>query len=295
MKIAVVGSINMDMTALADKIPKKGETIAGTDLVYVPGGKGANQAVAAAKLGADTVMYGCVGNDAAGKTLCQNLERCGVDASAIQVVENVPTGVAIITVAEGDNTIVVVPGANGCVSPQYVDSIRDGLCTADMVLLQHEIPQESINRVIDLCSENGVPVLLNPAPARPVSADMVEKLSYLTPNEHEAAVLFGDKELNELLMAYPNKLVVTLGAEGAAACTNGSILRVPARKCKVVDTTGAGDTLNAAFAVRIAAGDSLEDALTYANTAAALSIQKRGAQGGMPTAAEVESALKQGE
>lgn len=292
MKIAVVGSINMDMTVAADRIPTKGETVFGTDLKYVPGGKGANQAVAASKLGADTAMYGCVGDDAAGEQLLENLREQGVDESKIKIVPGVPTGIAVITVADKDNVIVVVPGANGRVDTDYVDSILDELLKSDMVLLQHEIPQETVEYVIGKCAAAGVPVVMNPAPARPVSQETVDKVSWITPNETEAAIIFGDRPIDEMLADYPNKLVVTLGSDGTAAADGETLLRVPARKSEVVDTTGAGDTFNAAFAVRCAAGDSLEDALHYANTAGGLSTEKYGAQGGMPTDAEVRRAME---
>ena len=291
MKIAVVGSINMDMTVLADRIPKKGETVAGSDLRHVPGGKGANQAVAASRLGADTAMYGCVGDDANGEMLLDNLRKQGVDGSKIKVVPGVPSGIAVITVADKDNVIVVVPGANGCVDTAYVDSIADDLRQADMVMLQHEIPQETIEYVIDLCDRADIPVVLNPAPARPVSQGTVNKVRWITPNETEAALIFGDRPIDEMLADYPDKLVITLGSDGTAASDGKAVLHIPARKSEVVDTTGAGDTFNAAFSVRCAAGDSLEDALRYANTAGGLATEKFGAQGGMPSDEDVRRAM----
>ncbi|MGI6011897.1 MAG: ribokinase [Ruminococcus sp.] len=293
-KIGVVGSINMDMTVKAERIPLKGETLKGEDLKYIPGGKGANQAVAMAKLNADVEMFGCVGNDSTGNVLVENLKSMGVKTEHIKVVENVPTGLALITVGENDNTIVVVAGANDCVDLAYVDEIKDSLLQCEMVLLQHEIPQETVEYIAKLCAENEVKVVLNPAPARPVKPEILEKVTYLTPNEHETVILFGkEKSFDELMKKYPEKLVITQGSRGVSTCLkNGEIILVPARKSRVVDTTGAGDTLNGAFAVALTEGKGMEEALKFANIAAGLSIEKFGAQGGMPTYQDVEKELE---
>lgn len=294
MKTAVVGSINMDMTVTAERIPLKGETLKGDELHYIPGGKGANQAVAMAKLGAEVEMFGCVGDDEAGQKLVKNLQEAGVSTGHIRIVKGVPTGIALITVGENDNTIIVVAGANNCVDKEYVDSIKEELFQCNIVLLQHEIPQETVEYVVDICTEHGIKVVLNPAPARPVKQEILEKVTYLTPNEHEAAILFGnDCSTEELLKKYPEKLVITQGSKGVAACRKtGEILLVPARKADVVDTTGAGDTLNGAFTVEVAKGRDIESALKLANTAASLSTEKFGAQGGMPTLEEVIKEMK---
>lgn len=293
MKLAVVGSINMDMTVTAERIPLKGETLLGDSISYIPGGKGANQAVAMAKLGAEVEMFGCVGNDDNGQKMLDNLKKVGVKTGHIQVLENVPTGIAMITVGDNDNTIIVVPGANGKVDKAYVDSIKDVLETYDMVVLQHEIPLETVHYIVEFCDEKKIPVVLNPAPAAAVPMDIIEKVTYVTPNEHEAVLIFG-KELSteELLKKYPEKLVITQGSRGVSTCLkDGGVLTVPARPAKVADTTGAGDTLNGAFSVQIAGGADMKSALTFANTAASLSTEKFGAQSGMPTAEEVEKEL----
>ena len=293
MKLAVVGSINMDMTVTAERIPLKGETLRGDSLSYIPGGKGANQAVAMAKLGADVEMFGCVGDDENGRKLIANMNLVGVKTDHIQVLKDVPTGIAMITVGDNDNTIVVVPGANGKVDGNYVDSIKEELKSFDMVVLQHEIPLETVHYLVNFCAENKIPVVLNPAPAAEVPMDIIEKVTYVTPNEHEAVLIFGnDLSTEELLKKYPEKLVITQGSRGVSTCLkSGEILTVPARPAKVVDTTGAGDTLNGAFSVKIAGGADMKTALTYANTAASLSTEKFGAQTGMPTACEVEEEL----
>ncbi|MDC7289967.1 ribokinase [Blautia schinkii] len=293
MKISVVGSINMDQTVTAERIPLKGETLSGGNLTYIPGGKGANQAVAMARLGADVEMFGCVGKDEHGTKLIENLTNAGVKTGHIRRIPGVPTGLALITVGENDNTIIVVAGANDQVDRSYVDSVKEELLRSDFVVLQHEIPADTIEYVIELCSQNGIKVVLNPGPARPVKPEILSKVTYLTPNEHEAKILFGaDTDTEELLKKYPEKLVITLGSKGVAAgLQDGSIFRVPVRPAKVADTTGAGDTLNGAFCVKLAEGADIREALHFANTAASLSTEKFGAQTGMPTREEVEKAL----
>lgn len=283
-KIAVIGSINMDLTARAERLPTKGETVSANDLRYVPGGKGANQAVAAARLGGDVTMFGCVGDDVFADRLIENLQQNGVDTAHIRRVSGVSSGIAMITVAEGDNSIVVVPGANRCVTTAYVDSVRDAILEAELLILQNEIPPETVAYVIDLGHRAGKTILYNPAPATPLPEGAMEKISYLTPNEHEAALLFpGDRALSSLLEAYDGKLIVTLGEQGAAAWENGEVLRIPARPATVVDTTGAGDTFNGALAYALAEGYAFARALRFANIAASLSTEQAGAQGGMPT------------
>lgn len=293
MKLAVIGSINVDQTVIADRIPKKGETLAGHDLQYIPGGKGANQAVAMARLGAKTTMFGCVGTDESGEKMIDNLKANGVSTDYIKKVDGVPTGMAIITIGESDNTIIVVAGANSCVDRDYVDSIKEELMKYDMVVLQHEIPLDTVHYIIDFCNEHEIPTVLNPAPAADVPMDILEKVTYLTPNEHEAELIFGkENSVEDMMRKYPEKLFITQGSKGVSTCLlSGEILTVPARKSSVKDTTGAGDTLNGAFAVRIAMGDNVKKALEYANVAAGLSTERMGAQGGMPTAQEVEKAM----
>lgn len=293
-KIGVVGSINMDMTVKAERIPLKGETLKGEDLKYIPGGKGANQAVAMAKLGAEVEMFGCVGDDAAGTALVKNLQEMKVETKCIKTIPGVPTGLAMITVGDNDNTIIVVAGTNDHVDISYVNEVKDSLLECEIVLLQHEIPQETIEYVVEICAKNGVKVVLNPGPARPVKQEILEKVTYLTPNEHEAVILFGaELTFEEMMKKYPEKLVITQGSRGVSTCLkSGEVILVPARKADVVDTTGAGDTLNGAFTVAVTEGKDIADALAFANTAAGLSTEKFGAQGGMPTYAEVKKAME---
>lgn len=294
MKLAVVGSINLDMTVTAERIPQKGETLTGSNISYIPGGKGANQAVAMARLGADVTMFGCVGADGAGAQLLENLKEQGVNTQFIKVCQGVPTGIASITVAENDNTIIVVAGANHKVDEDYVEEISKELLDYDMVVLQHEIPLTTVKKVMEFCYQNQIDVILNPAPAFPLDLEMIEKATYITPNEHEAKIIFGDQSREEMLKKYPEKLIITLGAKGVTTCLkSGEILTVPVRPAKVVDTTGAGDTLNGAFAFIKSRGVTMEEALRFANTAASLSTEKFGAQGGMPTFDEVTNGLKE--
>ena len=293
-KIGVVGSINMDMTVKAERIPLKGETVKGWELKYIPGGKGANQAVAMAKLGAKVEMFGCVGDDTAGASLIKNLQETGVETKCIKTVAGIPTGLAMITVGNNDNTIVVVAGTNDCVDIDYVDGVKDSLLECEIVLLQHEIPQETVGYVTRLCTKNGVKVILNPGPARPVKQEILEKVTYLTPNEHEAVILFGENvSFEDMMKKYPEKLVITQGSRGVSTCLkNGEVVLIPARESNVVDTTGAGDTLNGAFTVAITEGMDIKKALAFANTAAGLSTEKFGAQGGMPSRDEVIKAME---
>lgn len=301
MKLAVIGSINMDQVVTAERIPGKGETLPGNELNYISGGKGANQAVAMARLGAEVTMFGCVGNDDNGARLLRGLEEESIDTSKIDIVDGIPTGLAIITVAENDNTIIVISGANSCVDSNYFNKIKENLKSFDLIVLQHEIPLDTVHQTVSFCYENGIPVVLNPAPAAEVPQEIVDKVTYLTPNEHEAKLIFhgaegaeeSDEFIEGVLSAYPEKLIITRGSRGVSvALKDGRVVTVPGRRANVVDTTGAGDTLNGAFSVRIAAGDSVEEALVYANCAASLSVEKFGAQGGMPTDAEVQERLK---
>ena len=294
MKIAVIGSINMDMTLKASHLPGKGETLRAEGLCYVPGGKGANQAVAAARLGAQVELFGCVGTDGNGAALLESLQREGIETAFIRRTEAAPTGLAVVTVGDQDNTILVVTGANDLVTPEYLDSIKSRLLLADLVVLQLEIPLETVEYAVDFCHSHGIRTILNPAPARPVPESLLQKVSYLTPNRQETAALFGeDIPWREALKRYPGKLVVTLGEEGAAACLpSGELLLFPARKTEVVDTTGAGDTLNGALAVQLAAGKDLREALRFANAAAGLSVRRLGAREGMPSMDEVRKELE---
>ena len=293
MKIAVVGSLNIDMVVTAPRIPLKGETLIGNELHFIPGGKGANQAVALGRLGADVTMFGCVGDDDFGRQVVANLEAQSVRSGPVKVIPGQTTGVAMITVGDHDNCIVVIPGANASVNRSYVDSIREELLAAHLVIMQLEIPIDTVEYVVDLCNKAGIDVILNPAPALELQAELIEKVRYLTPNEHEAAVIFGnERDFRDLLRQYPDKLIITQGAAGVSCADNsGEVHTIPANPSQVVDTTGAGDTFNGAFAFAFAKGFAIVEALKFANVAAGLSTEKFGAQGGMPTLKEVMNKL----
>jgi ribokinase len=286
--IVVVGSINADLVFEADKRPNPGETLIGKDFKTVPGGKGANQAIAASRLGAKVAMMGCLGEDQNGIFLEENLKVNNVETKFIKKVKGVPSGVAGITLAEGDNSIIVVPGANYEVDKTYIDKNIEVIKSAKIVLLQLEIPIEVVEYVIDICSKNRVKTILNPAPIQTLKEDTLEKLDYLTPNEHEFDILYGSKREEEMLKKHKNKLIITKGSEGVSFSDGDKVINVPSNKVEVVDTTGAGDTFNGSFAYSLVKGMSIKESIEFANKAAAISVTKFGAQGGMPTLKEVD-------
>jgi ribokinase len=290
-KIVVIGSASMDLVVTSTKRPGAGETVLGDSFKTVPGGKGANQAVAAARLGAEVTMIGCVGEDSFGETILSNLQANGVITEHVEPVTGVESGTAHIILAEGDNSIVVVKAANDRITPEYVDQAAEVIQAADIVLIQQEIPEETVVHVSELCARYQVPLMLNPAPARPVPSVVIERAAYITPNEHEAAILFGEGPLGDVLRRYPNKLIVTEGKRGVRYFDGNEEVVVPGYKVEAVDTTGAGDTFNGAFAVALSEGMSMADSLRFANRAASLSVMKFGAQGGMPSRLEVERSL----
>ncbi|MED3973416.1 ribokinase [Priestia megaterium] len=290
-KVTVIGSSSMDLVVTSNIRPGAGETVLGKSFKTVPGGKGANQAVAAARLGADVSMIGCVGEDHYGKAILENFKSNGVSVKNVKPVTDSDSGTAHIILAEGDNSIVVVKGANDYITPDYVEKAKEKIKEADIVLIQQEIPEETVEYVAQLCQELKVPLLLNPAPARPLKAEVIEQVSYITPNEHEAELLFEGKEKEEVLKQYPNKLFITEGKQGVRYFNGEKEVLVPSYQVETIDTTGAGDTFNAALAVALAEGMGFEKGIQFANRAASLSVTKFGAQGGMPTRKEVEESL----
>ena len=284
----------MDLVMETSRIPKEGETVFGDSFSMVPGGKGANQAVAVGRLSSSEdqiIMLGAVGQDSYGPLLLQNLEANGVSAENVGTVPQ-STGVAQITIYNKDNRIIYCPGANSSVDTDKWSKEWDILASSDLVILQNEIPHLSNLAIAKFCKSNDVKVLYNPGPARTTDKEMLDFVDFITPNESECKEIFGQRDLIDILRDYPNKLICTLGAQGSVFFDGKEVQKVPAIVAKVVDTTGAGDTLNGAFSVRIAAGDDMKSALTYANVAASLSTEKFGAQTGMPTAEEVANELK---
>lgn len=281
----------MDLVVTSSRRPGAGETVLGDSFKTVPGGKGANQAVAAARLGAEVAMIGRVGDDAFGKDIVENFRANAVNTQNVKPVTHLESGTAHIILAEGDNSIVVVEAANREVTPAYVDEAAEVIRDADIVLIQQEIPEETVVHVSALCAELGTPLLLNPAPARTLPQEVIDNAAYITPNEHEAEILFQGMSPAQALRQYPNKLFITEGSKGVRYFDGTEEILVPTYKVEAVDTTGAGDTFNAAFAVALAEGKALQESIRFANRAASLSVTKFGAQGGMPTRDEVEESL----
>ncbi|WP_270179748.1 ribokinase [Alkalihalobacillus sp. CinArs1] len=292
-KIAVIGSSSMDLVVTSKKRPGAGETVLGESFKTVPGGKGANQAVAAARLGAEVYMIGRVGDDSYGEEIIANFKKNGVRTEYVEPVTGIESGTAHIILAEGDNSIVVVKGANDYVTPDYVERMSSFLQTCDLVMIQQEVPEETVAYAAKRCSEMNVPLLLNPAPAREISNEVVDLATYLTPNEHESAVLFNGLPPKEALKAFPNKVLITEGEQGVRYFDGEKEVLVPSFKVEVVDTTGAGDTFNAAFGVAVAESKEMQESIRFANRAASLSVTGFGAQGGMPTREEVERRLSE--
>lgn len=297
--IVVVGSINIDLVAKAERIPVSGETVRGMEFKTQPGGKGANQAVAIARLGYPVRMIGKVGNDAFGKQLRSGLQQAGVDVSAVEHVDD-SSGVAVIVVSpEGDNVIVVTPGANAALRPVDLDANLEVIRDAQIVLTQLETPMETVEHLAELCEREGVRLMLDPAPSQTLSPALMRRVSWFTPNETEAR-FYGKAGTKEP----PQTIAGRLLDEGAAAVvlklgSSGIYLRdredldalVPAFSVKAVDTTAAGDAFNGAFAVGLALGHSPKNSARFAAAAAAISVTRAGAQPSMPTFVEVTKML----
>ncbi|MFE2047204.1 ribokinase [Streptomyces sp. NPDC059459] len=295
--LLVVGSANADLVIGVERRPAAGETVLGSDLAVHPGGKGANQAVAAARLGARTALLARVGDDDHGRLLLDSQRTAGVDTVGV-LVGGAPTGVALITVdPSGDNSIVVSPGANGRLAPGDVRAAASLLHASRVVSVQLEIPLETVVEVVRGLAP-GTRFVLNPSPPRPLPQEVLAACDPLIVNEHEAKVILGDARAGErpedwarvLLAKGPRSVVVTLGAEGAlVASAAEGVSRVDAVKVDAVDTTGAGDAFTAALAWRLGTGESLARAAAYAARVGAAAVTKAGAQASYPTAAEAEA------
>lgn len=297
--IVVVGSINMDLVASTPRIPGAGETLTGHGFTTTPGGKGANQAVAAARLGYPVRMIGAVGDDVFGQALIDNLAASGVNTEGVSRLSG-PSGVAPIFVAEnGQNAIVVIPGANGKVDPALVDRHAEIIRSAGMVLCQLELPMETINHTVDLCAQFDVPAMLDPAPAAPLSDAIWNRIAWFTPNETEAAFYLKDDSepeavARELLARGLKGVVLKRGAEGAyVAVAGGEKRRVRYFPLDAIDTVAAGDCFNGAFAVALLEGKDPFAAARFACAAAAISVTRRGAQASMPSRVDVDAFLAQ--
>lgn len=289
----------MDLVATVDRFPRAGETTTAHELATNPGGKGANQAVAAARLGATVDLIGCVGDDGFGEQLRGSLESSGVDCRELRTVRGVSSGTAWIHVdRRGENSITVVPGANAEVTPGQVEAARETIARADRLLLQLEIPLETVWAAVELAGKLSVPVVLDPAPAPNAPHSRLCRVDLLTPNETEAERLVGSpgltpREMGRVLReAGAERVVLKRGAEGALLVDEtGEWEEVSAFAVDAVDSTGAGDAFTAALAVRLAAGDRLADAVRFGCAAGALAATRHGAQQAMPSLDEVKSLL----
>lgn len=304
-KILVVGSFVMDLIVTTSRFPNAGETVIGADFSTAPGGKGANQAIQAARLGADVTMVGKVGQDDFGKRLIESAQQSGVRVEHILVAQDAPSAVGNVQIqsnAQGtENRIVVVPGANMKLTAQDVEFLKDTICQFDIVIMQHEIPTEVNRAVAKYAKAAGVPVMLNPAPSAAVPGDIAACLTYISPNEHEAEditgiVPEGEEGISRTIAALREmgvaNTLITLGQNGCAFSDGTHVITSPSFRCeKVVDPTAAGDSFIGAFCTAVAAGIGLEDALRFANCTASITVSKMGAQTSLPVLDEVLALL----
>jgi len=306
VKFTVVGSINIDLVTKVTRFPRPGETIIGGDLKTIAGGKGANQAVAAARLGAEVTLVGRVGDDVFASQLKKNLVAKGIDVTHVSTSSDTASGVALILVNEaGQNSIVVASGANAKVTPRDVENAAKVISTADMLLLQLEIPLESVYRAAQIAHEQGVTVVLNPAPAQPLPADLLSLIDFLIPNESEASALVsalsgmpatGPEEMEasaaKLRTFGVETVILSAGERGAFLADRRGNRRFPAFSLEqVVDTTAAGDAFVAGLATAIAEGKPLSEAVLWGNAAGMLAVTQAGAQPSLPSRAKVEALL----
>ena len=303
-KIVVIGSLNMDVVIQTPRMPEKGETISGAGVSYIPGGKGANQAFSAAKLGGRVSMIGAVGQDSAGDALIRNLEKVGVDVSGIECCPDVPTGQAFITVDQnGDNSIVLVAGANQAVTKELVDRHENLIREADLVLLQLEIPLESVEYAKEIAAALGKRALLDPAPAvSGLPSSFWKGVSCIKPNETEIGILTGracdtEEELRasaqELRSLGAEQVLISLGEKGCLFVGENTEELFAAQKVKAVDTTAAGDCFMGALARMLSEDASMQEAIAFAQKAAAVSVTRKGAQTSMPSMEEVLGETKE--
>ena len=297
--VVVIGSLNMDLVTRAPRLPRGGETLIGHSFATVSGGKGANQAVAAARLGAQVAMVGCVGSDDYGVQLRNALLAEQIDCQAVSTVDD-SSGVALIVVDDNSqNAIVIVAGANGAMTPAVIDRFDAVLQAADVIICQLEIPDATVGHALKRARALGKVVILNPAPAsRPLPADWFAAIDYLIPNESEATVLSGlpvdsqetaESAASQLIAMGAGKVIITLGAQGSLFANGQSFEHFPAPKVKAVDTTAAGDTFVGGFAAALANGKSEAESIRFGQIAAALSVTRAGAQPSIPTLSDVQA------
>lgn len=301
-KILVAGSSNIDMTAYVKTLPRPGETIGDGRFLQANGGKGANQAVSAARLGGDVQFLTCVGDDMQGRMLREVFARDGIHTDLMKFSTTSPTGTALIFVADdGENCIAVAPGANRELLPEDIDAAESALAEASWLLMQLEIPLQSVYYAVDVAFQKGIKVILNPAPiSEAIPAEVLRKLWLITPNETEAEKLTGIKigsaedafrAADFLLSQGVQNVIVTLGCSGSVVCNSASREFVPARKVAAVDTVGAGDVYNGALVTALSEGKSLTDAARFATLASSIAVTRPGAQSGVPHRPEVDALL----
>lgn len=301
-KVVVVGSSNTDMIIKLDKIPVPGETVIGGEFSTAAGGKGANQAVAAARAGGDVTFVACVGEDMFGQESLEGFVKDGINIDHIIKQNNAASGVALIFVdKKGENSIAVASGANFELTPDHIAQVADVIKGADILVMQLETPVDTITAAAKVAKDNGVKVILNPAPAQSLGDDLLECLSVLTPNEIEAEVVSGvkvednasaEKAARVLLDKGLDSVLITLGPKGVFAANRDGAKMVPGFTVEAIDTTAAGDVFNGALAVALCENPSLDEAIRFANAAGALSVTKLGAQPSAPTRQEIEDFLK---
>ena len=294
-KILVIGSINIDLVTNVKKTPRVGETVFGKEFLEFPGGKGANQAAAIGKLGGDVTMLGCVGTDAHGQFMVDSLKQSNVKVDWVNKSSLNHTGTALIMVNEnGDNSIVVIPGTNFEVLPERIT--KDIIKGFDIVIGQLEVPEETLSKAFKIAKDLGIMTLLNPAPAKQLSSELLESVSLLVPNETELEVLTGIKvnTNDDILRAYQElkkygteQLIVTLGSQGSALVTQNGIQTFKAQKVKALDTTAAGDSFIGGLVTQLAMEKTIEEAIQYATKVAAITITRMGAQSSLPNKEEV--------
>lgn len=292
MKIVVIGSMNMDYVVNVNKLPKKEETISANSFTTSIGGKGANQAFAAKKLGAEVFMIGAVGNDEAGRRITERMKEENIDTTRIETV-NVPTGNAMITVEEsGSNTIVVYPGANDYVSKNLIGKNEDVIKEADFIILQLEIPIESVEYAVKLAKKYNKKIILNPAPAKKIPESLYEFIDILTPNETELESLSKEKDIKNgaklLLHRGVKEVVVTIGDKGCYYLSKEDEFIIDSIEVNAIDTTAAGDSFNGALAVGLCEGKSMKETLKFANIVGALTTTKHGAESSLPNRMDVD-------
>lgn len=286
--ITVIGSINMDLVVETDHVPENGETTLGTSFSTFFGGKGANQAVAIARLGKEVQMIGACGTDEYGNMALSSLKAENIKTDHVFLFSDETTGIASIIVSDADNRIIVVPGANHRLTTQEIQRLEQEIVKSEMVVMQLEIPSNTVHAALKICKEHNIPVVLNPAPVNNFKDEFIDLATYLTPNESECRSIFGEN-IEQSLERYPNKLIVTLGEKGARFYNGKEHVFIKNFETKAVDTTGAGDTFNGSFAVALTEGKNIEEAVRFANASASLAVEKKGAQSGMPS---LDSVLK---